>query len=225
MGEGLAEHNPVIGVNRAKENVRERVLDAKELRLLWCALPDNDYGAIVKLLILTGQREGEIAGLRRSESREDAILLPGSRTKNHRQHLVPLSAVARAIIDDQLARQLDDKRELIFGRSQGPFSGWSKSKKRLEAAIKSANGKAFPHWQLHDLRRSFATHAAGIGIQPHIVESILNHQSGFRSGVAGVYNRATYDAEKRTALDRWAEHLLPIVEGRQSNVTPLRREA
>jgi integrase len=221
IGEGLVEHNPVIGVNRSKENIRERVLDAKELRLIWQTLPGNEYGAIVKLLLLTGQREGEIAGLLRSELREDAFILPGSRTKNHREHLVPLSAVARAIIDDQLAGQLDGKRDLIFGRSQGPFSGWSKSKKRLDAAIESTNGKAFPHWQLHDLRRSFATHAAGIGIQPHILESILNHQSGFRSGVAGIYNRATYDSEKRTALDRWAEHLLAIVEGRQSNVMPL----
>lgn len=225
MGEGLGEHNPVIGVNRAKENVRERVLDAKELRLVWGGLPDNDYGAIIKLLILTGQREGEIAGLRRSELREDAILLPGSRTKNHREHLIPLSAAARAIIDRHLERQLGNERDLIFGRSQGPFSGWSKSKKRLDAAINNANGQRLPQWRLHDLRRSFATHAAGIGIQPHIIESILNHQSGFRAGVAGIYNRASYDVEKRTALDRWATHLLKIVEGGQRDVIQLRREA
>jgi integrase len=149
---------------------------------------------------------------------EDAILLPGSRTKNHREHLIPLSAAARAIIDRHLERQLGNERDLIFGRSQGPFSGWSKSKKRLDAAINNANGQRLPQWRLHDLRRSFATHAAGIGIQPHIIESILNHQSGFRAGVAGIYNRASYDVEKRTALDRWATHLLKIVEGGQRDV-------
>ena len=75
----------------------------------------------------------------------------------------------------------------------------------------------------HDLRRSFATHAAGIGIQPHIIEACLNHVSGHKSGVAGIYNKATYEPEKRTALDRWAEHLLAIVEGRETVVVPLKR--
>jgi hypothetical protein len=75
------------------------------------------------------------------------------------------------------------------------------------------------------LRRSFATHAAEIGIQPHIIEAALNHISGFRAGVAGIYNRATYEPEKRTALDRWAEHLMAVVEGRKSNVTALKQSA
>jgi hypothetical protein len=80
-----------------------------------------------------------------------------------------------------------------------------------------------PPWVPHDLRRSFATHVAGIGVQPHIIEACLNHVSGHKGGVAGIYNRSTYEPEKRTALDRWAAHLLAIVEGRDSNVTPLRR--
>ena len=84
-------------------------------------------------------------------------------------------------------------------------------------------GNHLPQWQPHDLRRSFATHASKLGIQPHVIEAILNHVSGFRAGVAGVYNRNPYDAEKRKALDIWADHLMAIVEDRQSNVTPLRR--
>jgi integrase len=100
-----------------------------------------------------------------------------------------------------------------------PFSGWSNSKTRLDVRIEETAGK-LPHWTPHDFRRTAATMMAEIGIQPHVIEAILNHVSGHKSGVAGVYNRA---AEKRTALDLWAEHLTGIIEGRDSNVTPLRR--
>lgn len=223
VGEGILETNPVVGTNSAKETSRDRVLDYNELRLIWNALDDEtDYGVIMKLLMLTGQRAGEIAGLRRSEIRDDAILLPGERTKNHREHVVPLSQKARELIATQLKRQ-DGDRELVFGQGDGPFSGWSNSKKALDKHLTKAAGKPLAHWTPHDLRRSFTTHAAGIGIQPHIIEAILNHFSGHRAGVAGIYNRASYAPEKRTALDRWAEHLLAIVGGSKSNVTPLKR--
>ena len=222
VAEGRVESNPVIGTLRVEEHSRERVLDFDELRLIWNALPARDYGAIMKLLALTGARANEIAGLRREELRDDAILLPGSRTKNGREHLIPLSASARAILADHLERQ-DEERSLVFGRRTGPFSGWSKCKDALNQLIAETAGRSLPHWTPHDLRRSFATHAAGIGIQPHIIEACLNHVSGHKGGVAGIYNKATYEPEKRTALERWAEHLLAIVEGRGSNVAPLRR--
>jgi integrase len=80
-----------------------------------------------------------------------------------------------------------------------------------------------PRWTtLHDLRRSVATGMAELGVQPHVVEAVLNHVSGHKSGVAGVYNRASYDKEKRAALDRWADHVLAAVEDRGTNVAPLR---
>ena len=91
----------------------------------------------------------------------------------------------------------------------------------LNARVAERFGQPIPHFTPHDLRRSFATHASGLGIQPHIIEVILNHVSGFRAGVAGIYNRHTYDAEKRTALALWADHLLAIVEGRESNVVAI----
>jgi hypothetical protein len=91
MGEGVVEINPVIGTNRGEETPRERVLDSTELRMIWNALRDDDFGAILKLLLLTGQRAGEIAGLRWSEIRGDTIALPGERTKNRRAHTIPLS--------------------------------------------------------------------------------------------------------------------------------------
>ena len=219
MGEGLVEANPVIGTNRSEEKPRERVLDPAELRLIWNAARDDDTGAIVKLLMLTGQRAGEIAGLRWSEIRDDAIVLPGERTKNHRPHTVPLSKAARDII---AKRQRHGGRDLIFGRA-GRYNGWSYGMAATNKRIAEVAGRRLPHWTPHDLRRSFATHAAGIGIQPHIIEACLNHVSGHKGGVAGIYNKATYEPEKQTALERWAEHLLAIVEGDESNVTPLRR--
>ena len=108
----------------------------------------------------------------------------------------------------------------------GGFSGFSKAKHALDEAIASQTGKnAKPMrpWIIHDLRRSVATGMAEIGIQPHIIEAILNHISGHKSGVAGIYNRAAYEAEKATALNRWAEHIAAIVEKRGSNVAPFKR--
>lgn len=223
MSEGLLEANPVIGTTRIEEKSRERVLSLDELLLIWNALPDDrDYGSIMKLLALTGARAGEIAGLRRDELRDGAILLPGTRTKNHREHLIPLSGPASAVIATVLDRH-NDKRALVFGRGAGPFSGWSNCKEALDKRITEMAGKPLAPWRVHDLRRSFSSHCAAIGIQPHIVEVILGHVStGPRSGVQGVYNRHSYLAEQATALDRWAEHLVSAVEGRLSNVTPLR---
>jgi integrase len=228
IGEGLTEQNPVIGTNRKDEKARERVLSPAELRSMWTALEDDQFGAIMKLLTLTGQRAGEVAGMRWSEIdlAGRSWLLPSDRTKNQRPHLVPLSDAVHAIIAAQPRRvNRDGKlRDLIFGRGEGPFSGWSNCKGLLDARITEATNNTLRHWVAHDLRRTFATHAAEVlKIQPHIIEVVLNHISGFKAGVAGVYNRATYEPEKRMALDRWAEQLLAWVEGHESNVTPLRR--
>jgi integrase len=243
MEQGIADTNTVIGTARHKEQSRDRVLAPAELRLIWNALSDDDFGSIIKLLALTGQRAAEIAGLCRSEIADGTIVLPAERTKNHRPHIVPLSPAAAAIIEAQPKRE---KRDLIFGRGEKPFSGWSNCKERLDARIKKANsGKAIPHWTPHDLRRTFATYAggglpehqikklppqdteaaSGLGIQPHVVEAALNHISGHKAGVAGTYNRSTYAREKKAALDLWADRLMVIVENRASNVTPLRRGA
>jgi integrase len=223
MSEGLVESNPVVGTTRVEEKSRERVLSLDELRVIWNALPESDYGWIMKLLALTGARAGEIAGLRRDELRDAAILLPGTRTKNHREHLIPLSKPASAIIAAALEQRGDSKRNLVFGQGAGPFSGWSNCKETLDARITKMAGKPLAPWRVHDLRRSFSTHAAAIGIQPHIVEVILGHVStGPRSGVQGIYNRHAYEPEQKTALDRWAEYLTAVVEGRHSNVTSLR---
>jgi integrase len=234
MGEGLIESNPVIGTNRTEEKSRERVLisvdhessriDATELRLIWNALGNDDFGAIMKLLILTGQRAGEIARLERAEVdlTKNLISLPGDRTKNHRPHTIPLSAPAAAILAARPLRiGADGKpRKLFFGaRGEGAFSDWSHNRARLLERI----GKDMPHWTPHDFRRTTATGMAELGIQPHIIEAVLNHVSGHKAGVAGVYNRSSYEAEKRIALNLWADRVMAWVEGRDSNVTAPRR--
>jgi integrase len=228
MGEGLIEHNPVIGTNKREEKKRERVLSSDELRLIWTHAGDDHYSAIIRLLALTGARADEIASLCWSEVRDDLIVLPPDRVKNGRTHEIPLSDAARAIIKAQPRRtNLDGRpRDLIFGTGDGAFSGWSNCKDRLSVRIEKATGKSLPHWTPHDLRRSFSTHANELGIaQPHIIEAVLGHVSGFRAGVAGVYNHASYRNEKRIALDRWADTLLAWVKGRDSKVTTLRRPA
>jgi integrase len=224
---GLAENNPVVGTMRNKERSRERVLTPEELRLIWNNLDDdhNHFAAIIRLLMLTGQRASEIADMRWSELRDDVLVLPSERTKNGRVHIVPLSAPARAIVEAQPRRVNADgrPRDLIFGVAEGGFSGWTICKQRLDARVAEATGKPIEHWVPHDIRRTVATGMAELGTSPHVIECVLNHVGGFRAGVHGVYNRNSYAREMAAALDLWADHLTAIVEGRDSNITPLRR--
>src|SRR5262245_40464855 len=148
MMQGLVESNPVAGTARNREHSRERVLEPVELRAIWNNLADDHYGAIVKLLALTGQRAGEIAALRWSEIHRNTIVLPSDRTKNHRVHVVPLSAPARTILEAQPHRTnaAGKPRDLIFGHGEGAFSGWSKAKGELDARVTAVISKPLPHW-------------------------------------------------------------------------------
>jgi integrase len=232
MREGLVQANPVIGTNRPAGAVtRDRVLTDAELVEIWRACLDNDHGRIVRLLILTGQRREEISALGWSEiDLEKAVIsLPGNRTKNYRPHEVPLSDEALTILNATPHR---DGRDLIFGAGDGPFSGYSGSKAALDkrilaarvaTAAPGAKAQAMVEWRLHDVRRTVATRMADIGIQPHVIEAVLNHVSGHRAGIAGVYNRSLYVAEKRDALVRWGNHVEALVANREAKVVPIRR--
>jgi integrase len=220
---GRVPANPVINAGKNPERPRDRVLTPAELKLIWNNLNGDQFAAVVRLLMLTGQRANEIAGLRWTEIADGQIVLPTERTKNKRAHTLPLAPAAAEIIEQQPRR---DGRDLIFGDGDGPFSGWSRCRERLDERIAKANGgKPLPDWTIHDLRRSAATHMAEIGVLPHIVEAVLNHVSGHKSGIAGIYNRAGYEKDKRDALIRWAGWLIALVEGRTGSVTPLRRGA
>lgn len=217
MGHGLVEANPVIGTNKpAGSKPRQRVLSDAELVAVWQACLDNDYGWIIRLLILTGCRREEIGGLRWSEIDLDRGVwtLPAERSKNGRAHTLTLPASALAIV---AAVERVNGRDCLFGGAAGHgFQRWSASKAELDIRSGVAG------WTVHDIRRTVATGMADIGIQPHVVEAVLNHQSGHKRGVAGTYNRSSYTHEAKTALTLWSEHVLALVEGRTSTVVPLR---
>jgi integrase len=217
--EGYVASNPVSYTNKAVENgSRERVLSDDELVAIWRAAGDGQYGAIVKLLMLTGARRDEIASLRWSEVDLDAatITLPLARTKNRREHVIPLSEQALAVLGAQPHRAEADgnPRDLIFGFGSRGFQDWSGSKRDIDARIAAA-GKAF-EWRLHDFRRSLSTALhERFGVPPHVIEATLGHVGGHKAGVAGVYNKAIYLDERRRALERWATHIETVVSGRK----------
>jgi integrase len=226
MREGLVDANPVLGTNRqADEQARDRVLADAELVAIWNACRDDDYGRIVRMLILTGQRRDEVGAMAKSEINLAARSwsIPRERTKNSRAHEVPLSDLAIDILEAAMLREGREGRDLIFGDGERAFSGWSKAKLALDRRIEQTIGPAPTPWRLHDLRRTAATRMADLGVLPHVVEAVLNHVSGHKAGVAGVYNRALYAVEKRQALDLWAAHVEALLAGRPaSNIVPMK---
>jgi integrase len=225
------EHNPCSGLHPpAAPKARERVMTPDEIRWWWLASDQvgEPFGSIFKLLLLTGARLNEVAGMSREELGDDGAIwnLPGSRTKNKRPHRVPLSDAARQII----ARA--NPTGLLFSTNGHTApSGWSRATTRLRremlkvARAERGAGVNIPELRLHDARRSVVTGMAELGIRPDIIELAVNHVSGARGGIAGVYNRSEMLAERREALKRWAKHVAGIVEQRPANVTALRRPA
>jgi integrase len=210
--------NPVAFTNKQGDlKPRSRVLDDQELVEIWQALEDNDYGAIVRLLILTGQRREEIGSLRWDEVVDGKIVLPAERTKNGREHEIHLAPAALAILRDRIRRI--DKVHVFGAAARSGFGNWGQSKARLDARVlqarreKDPKAKRMPMWRVHDLRRSAATHMNTIGVAPHIVEVVLNHHSGTRGGIAGVYNKSRYSTEARELMERWSAHVMSIVQG------------
>ncbi len=226
MKEGLVDANPVLGTNRqADEQARDRVLSDAELVGIWNACRDDDYGRIVRLLALTGQRRDEIGSIGKSEISLAARSwsIPRERTKNSRAHEVPLPDLAIEILEPAMLREGREDRDLIFGDGLRAFSGWSAAKLSLDRRIEQATGTKPEPWRLHDLRRTAATRMVDLGVLPHVVEAVLNHVSGHKAGVAGVYNRALYAPETRRALDRWAAHIEALLAGKPaSNIIPMK---
>ncbi len=207
---GLLAHSPMEGLRpptRAKN--RSKTLSLDELRAVMAAADGMGYpfGPIVRLLVLTGQRRAEVAGMAWAELDDRAALwrIPAARTKNGRAHALPLAPVALATVES-LPRF---GGLLVFparGNEAAPFSGWSKAKAQLDRLA------GLEGWTLHDLRRSMATGCASLGTPPHIVERILNHAGGTFAGVAGVYNRFGYEIEMREALTAWEAQISAIGE-------------
>jgi integrase len=231
--EGYVEANPVAFTNKAEEKPRDRILSDDELRAIWLALDgtSSQSAAIIRLLILTGARRNEITDLRWSETDLDAatITLPPSRTKNKREHVIPLSEPALEILKALPRRAEPDgtPRDHVFGVGLGRgFQDWSGSKKGIDARIAEANHGQISDWRLHDFRRSLSTSLhERFGVPPHVVEAILGHVGGHKAGVAGVYNKALYLDERRRAMERWGTHIMSVVTGKpaKARVVALRR--
>jgi integrase len=155
MRQGLADRNPCLGVERFPDRKRDRVLSAGEIKTLWSATAGgSDYDVIIRLLLLSGARAGEIGGLLWDEIYSDRIVLPAHRVKTNRQHTIFLTKTMRAILDGRKRRP--DKEHVFGRRRESPFTGWGESKVALDARIVEATGAA-TGFVVHDLRRTFAT--------------------------------------------------------------------
>jgi integrase len=213
----------------ARETARERVLSDAELGTLYNAAGalNEPWGVLVRLLILTGQRRGEVAGMKWEEVDLDAGTwsLPSARTKNGQPHDVPLTAEAVALLQTVKRRK---GAELVFeGPRKTAVSGFGKVKARLDAALAQTalkTDRRCTPWVLHDLRRTMATGLQRLGVRLEVTEAVLNHVSGSRSGIVGVYQRHGWNTEKAAALRAWAGHVLTATNGKMAanNVTPFR---
>jgi len=194
--QGLLTASPVPAL-RFKTESRTRILTDEELGAVWHRAEEvgYPYGRIVQLLMLTGQRRGEIAGLRRSWIDSDEIVFPQGFTKNKREHRIPTGAMTEQIIN-----QLPGNTNLVFPSryvDETPFNGWSKSKRDFDEPL------SIPPYTLHDLRRTYSSNLARLGVPIHVTEKLLNHVSGTMSGIAAVYNRHTYAEEMQQAVHQY----------------------
>jgi integrase len=178
-------------------------LTDEELRKVWLAADAVGYpfGDFVKVAILTGQRPGEVSGMRREELHGDTWILPGERVKNKKSHSVPLPRQALAILE--AAHRTSD--EFVFSYGARPLRGFHHAKAALDKAA------GVTGWTLHDLRRTCASGLAKLEVGVAVIEQILNHRGGSLAGVAGVYIRHRFEKEKREALQLWADHVDQMV--------------
>jgi integrase len=214
------EQNPCADIDRPDASPpRDRVLTQPEIVRFWnaCDKVGEPIGQVLKLLLLTGCRRTELAGMRRHELGDDGtFVIPSSRTKNKRPHVVPLPPLARTIIAS--VKPVASPVGYVFTNSgKSPVGGWSMIKNRLDAAMGN-----LPAWRLHDLRRTFVTGLADLGIRPDVIELAVNHRSGLRGGIAGVYNKSELLPERRAALERWAGHVKGLVAGKPTKVVSMR---
>ena len=219
IGEGLAETNPVIGTNKPETNgSRERVLSDDELARVWRACDDgSEHSAVVKMLILTGCRRQEIGDLCWSWFAPDmsSFTIPAAHSKNGRPHTLPVMPMMREVVDNVPHMATRDQ---LFGERSHGFTRWH-CKPELDAR------SGVTGWTLHDLRRTVATRMADLGWQPHVIDAVLNHQSGSKRGISGVYNKSPYANEVRNALATWHDHLRTIIAGSERKLVPFQQTA
>ena len=226
---GDIDRSPLEGF-KGPPNVasRDRVLSDAELKLAWHGAGDLGYpfGTLVRFLMVTGQRREEAAAMDWHELTQAAgeWNIPAGRAKNGTAHTVPLNSPALSLLNERAGKEHWPKKGLIFSTTgKTAISGFSKAKARLDKLIAEANDdEPLKPWRLHDLRRTLATGLQRLGVRFEVTEAVLNHVSGSKSGVAGVYQRHDWKQEKRDALDAWAAHIERILHGAdQTNVIAL----
>jgi len=191
--------NPAASLKRPKMQKRKRFLTDDELRAVWLAADKagGPYGALTKLLLLTGARRAEIAELQRRELNGAAINLPAERTKTAEPHEIYLTDAMRAVLAG-----LPTTGRFVLTGGDHPINGGQRARDAIETPD-------LAHWTLHDLRRSFSTGCARIGVQPFLIELMLNHQF---EGEAGTYNKHKYAKEMAAAWQKWSAHVTAIVK-------------
>jgi len=194
VGRGYLDANPIERLPAPKrEDSRSRVLSPEELVAIWNAAPDSDYGRIIKLCMLSGQRRGQWAACRHEYLQGEIVTWPPGVMKAAKAQTLPLTAAVRAHLPDRIG--------YLFPTAGGiPFNNWAACKTRLDEA------SGVTAWRHHDLRRTWATVAADeLNIEPHIIESVLAHATG--TAVSRIYNRARYLEPMRRALLAFEEWL------------------
>lgn len=194
---------------------RDRWLADDELRRIWFAAPGChvSFGRIVRLLIVTGQRREEVSSVDWKELDRGELLwtLPAERTKNGEPNCIPLNELAVSVIDDIAGGADWPKKGRVFPTSSGAaFTGYAKGKLKIGELIAADGGGGLDPWRLHDLRRTLATGFQRLGVRFEVTEAVLNHVSGARAGVAGIYQRHDWKPEKVAAMNAWSEHLTAV---------------
>ena len=225
LEKGLIEQNPCLGMKKPfQTRKRERVLSSDEIRAVWNGLGDasisRDGQQVLKLCLITGQRLGEVAGMCRDEFNFETKIwtIPSWRSKNGHAHRVPLTGMTLELIEEALGRATTEFLFPGYGKDDAlKSSSVGKAVRRCSAEL------GVPHWTAHDLRRTAATCMADLGVAPHVIGHVLNHRSVTKASVTDqVYNRYSYDREKRAALELWATRLTSIIAGTMAGVVALR---
>jgi integrase len=209
MKMGLTESNPTIGsVAPAGNGGRKRKLSDSELTSIWRACGDDDHGRIIRLLILSACRRAEIGNMCHSELGDGTFTIPEARSKNGKAHTLPVLPMMSRIIRDMPHMAFRDQ---LFGVRGPGFTSWAQGKTALDER------SGVTDWTVHDIRRSVATRMGDLGVQPHVIEAVLNHQ---RAGVAGIYNKSPYATEVRAALVLWEDHIHALLTGGERKIIP-----
>jgi integrase len=231
------EANPMAGMKGPQPlEARDRVLSDEEIKTFWKAASTEGwpFSSVFKVLLLTGQRREEVAGMRWAEVDLDAgsWTIAKERAKNGKAHTVDLHPETVRLLDPlgeaaapRLMRNAEAEEDFVFSTTgRTPVSGFSKTKARIDARMQAILGDKFQPWRTHDLRRTAASGMAALGFQPHVIERVLNHLSGAQGGLVSVYQRHKYREERKRAIMAWGAHVMGLVNAAElpSKVVKLR---